>query len=89
MKKNKVTKLEDLYKKIHAEIRKNPERVKSTRPKDKRLTKEEKAKRIDSKNMHKGIGGKSYRRDRKISLKARKKRVTDKINAFAKQRKHR
>jgi len=86
LKTNKVTKLEDLYKKVHAEIRKNPDRVKSKRPKSVRLTKEEKFKRRDGKNVQTGIGGKKYLRDRKITLATRKKRVQDKINKWASER---
>lgn len=86
MKASKVTKLEDLYKKIHAEIRKNPDRVKSKTPRTKRSTKLEKAKLRDTTNIHVGIKGKKYQRDRKISLQARKKRVQDKINKWAAER---
>lgn len=83
---SKVSKLEDLYKKIHAEIRKNPDRVKSARPKAKRLNREERLKLRDTTNVLTGIGGKKYRRDRKITLASRKKRVVEKIQAWAKAR---
>jgi large subunit ribosomal protein L5e len=86
LKANKAAKLEDLYKKIHAEIRKNPDRVKNTKPRTKRLTKEEKFKRRDSPNVHVGHGNKKFRRDRKITIAARKQRVVDKITAWAKAR---
>jgi len=83
---NKVTKLEDLYKKVHAEIKKNPDRVKSTRKRDHKKTRQEKLALRDTTNIHTGIGGKKYRRDRKITLAKRKQRVTEKIQAWAKAR---
>lgn len=86
MKANKVTKLEDLYKKVHAEIRANPDRVKSTRPKAKRLTAPERFKRRDGTNVHTGVKGKKFLRDRKITLATRKKRVQDKISKWASER---
>lgn len=86
LKANKVTKLEDLYKKVHAEIRKNPDRVKSTRPRTQRLKAADRLKRRDGTNKHKGIGGKEYLRDRKITLASRKKRVQDKISKWATER---
>lgn len=82
---NKVTKFEELYKKVHAEIRKNPVRPKSTKVRTKRPNKEERNKRRDQPNVHKGKT-KDYKRDRKISLAARKKRVDDKIKQFIKER---
>jgi len=86
LKDNKVTKLEELYKKVHAEIRKNPNRVKSARPKTKRLTKEEKFQRRGSTNLHTGIKGKKYLRDRKLTIVQRKQRVQDKISKWVKER---
>lgn len=83
----KVAKLEELYKKIHAEIRKNPDRIYSKNKRQKRANKAERAKRIDGKNIHEGAGGKKYLRDRKISLQSRKKRVQDKIKKFVAERK--
>jgi large subunit ribosomal protein L5e len=83
---NKVTKLEDLYKKIHTEIRKNPDRATSTRKRDPTLTRAEKNKRRDTTNVHTGVAGKKYLRDRKITLASRKKRVQDKINKWASER---
>lgn len=83
----KVTKMEELYKKIHAEIRKNPDRVKSVRPKEKSLTRDQKFALRDTTNVHKGINGKEFRRDRKITIATRKQRVVDKITAWANARK--
>jgi len=67
-------------------LEKNPDRVKSTRPKTKRNTKEDKFKLRDSTNVLTGVGGKKYRRDRKITIASRKKRVVEKIQAWAKAR---
>jgi len=86
LKANKVTKLEELYKKIHAEIRKNPERVKSKNTRTKRATRQERLKRRDTTNIHTGAKGGKYLRDRKITLDTRKKRVADKINKWANDR---
>jgi len=62
----KVKTLEELYKKVHAEIRKNPVRV--TKPKKTKTKHQQDAK---EKNVY-TINGKKYRRDRKITLQERR-----------------
>ena len=77
---NKVKGVEELYKKVHAAIRSNPQRVKSTK---KHTVKHEQDKK--NKNIR-TVNGKTYIRDVKITLNERKKRVQDKINKFLKER---
>lgn len=73
IKKAGVTSLEKLYTKIHDEIRKNPVAVKTER-------KKVEVKYADKKkSIVQTAGGKKYRRDRKITLEERRKRVQDKI----------
>ena len=77
---NKVKGLEELYKKVHAAIRANPQRVKSTK---KHTAKHEQ----DKKNKHiRTVNGKTYRRDMRLSNDERKKRVNEKIARYFKER---
>lgn len=77
----KVETLENLYKKAHAEIRKNPdvEKKKQEKPKYTRDSKD--------KNLVTGPIGKQFRRDYKLTNAQRKKRVQEKIEKFIKDRK--
>jgi large subunit ribosomal protein L5e len=80
LKKAGVKTVEDLYKKAHAEIRKNPL---------KEETKKEKPKYIrdkDDKNIIVGPDGKKFRRDFKLTNQQRKERVRAKIEEFLKNR---
>jgi large subunit ribosomal protein L5e len=80
---NKVTSLEALYKKVHAEIRKAPARVKVAR-------KAEPVKKVISKAGDKAVirensKGKKWIRSKKLSNAERKKRVEIKILAATKK----
>lgn len=80
LKKAGVKKLEDLYKKIHAEIRKNPlkKEKKADKPKYKR--------KDGDKNIVIPPKGKEFRRDYKLTNAQRKQRVNDKLQKFLKER---
>jgi len=74
LKKANVTSLEKLYTKVHEEIRKNPAAV-AKKPK----TKTE-IKYLDKqKTVVQAANGKKYKRDRRLTLADRKKRVENKI----------
>ena len=70
---NKLDSLEELYKKIHEQIRKNPDRVspKASKPVRKSLD--------NIKSTFENSQGKKWKIDRKITLAERKQRVKDKI----------
>jgi len=74
LKENKLDSLEELYKKVHDEIRKNPDRVtqkKNTKPV---------RKIVDAKKgTYENSQGKKWKIDRKITLEERKQNVQDKI----------
>ena len=73
--------IESLYKKVHAEIRKNPDRAEKKKQ-------EYKYKRDDKdKNIVVAPDGKKFRRDVKLTNAQRKERVADKIREFAESRK--
>jgi len=76
----KVKTLEELYKKVHAEIRKNP--VRATKAKKNKVEHKRDAK---DKNVR-TINGKTYRRDVRLKLQERKQRVQDKIQKYLKER---
>lgn len=77
---NKVKGMEELYKKVHAAIRANPNRVHSTK---KHTVKHEQ----DKKNQHiRSANGKTYRRDMRLTNDERKKRVNEKIARYFKER---
>lgn len=81
LKAAKVGKLEDLYKKIHAEIRKNP-----LAPE--RKTREQRKVVRDKKNPNIVVNGKhTYRRDLRLTNKQRKDNVANKIKKFINDRK--
>lgn len=76
----KVNKLEDLYKKVHQEVRKNPKRVAAAK-------KEYKVER-DAKDPHVTIvNGVRVKRNRRLDNATRKKRVQEKIARYLKDRK--
>ncbi len=77
----KVKTVEDLYKKVHAEIRKNPERA----AKDKKEYKY--TRNTKDRNLVTGENGVEFRRDAKLTNKERKDRVDDKIKKFLDARK--
>jgi len=83
LKTSKLTKLEDLYKKVHAEIRKNPDRVRA-----KPLKKKGEKQKMEWSDANRSIvkGAKPYRRDRKLTNKQRKERVAEKIKKYAAER---
>ena len=72
--------IEALYKKVHAEIRKNPDR-----PEKKKVEYVYKRKEGD-KSIVIAPNGKEFRRDVKLSKEKRKERVIDKIKKFAEAR---
>lgn len=81
LKAAKVNKLEELYKKVHAEVRKNPQRVVAAK-------KDYKVER-DSKDPNVSIlNGKRFRRDRKINNAQRKQRVQEKIERYVRERRN-
>ena len=72
--KNEVASLEDLYKKIHADIRKHPEPHKTAKPAEK-----PKPNFLDAQKTIIKTSKGTYKRDRKITLAARKLKVQQKI----------
>ena len=80
LKKAGVKTVEDLYKKAHAEIRKNPLKEKAKKEKPK-YTRDK-----DDKNIVVGPDGKKFRRDFKLNNAQRKERVRAKIEEFIKNR---
>ena len=73
--------IESLYKKVHAEIRKNPDRAEKKKEELKYKRKE------GDRNIVIAPNGKEFRRDSKLTNKERKDRVADKIQKFAESRK--
>jgi large subunit ribosomal protein L5e len=73
LKENNLDSLEELYKKVHDEIRKNPDRVtkKNANPVMKTLD--------AKKSLYENSQGKKWKIDRKITLDERKQKVMDKI----------
>ena len=80
LKKAGVKTVEELYKKVHAEIRKNPERAEKKKEEYK-YTRDAK-----DKNLVTGPNGKQFRRDVKLNKEQRKERVTEKIQKFLESR---
>jgi len=81
LKAAKVTKVEELYKKVFAEIRKKPER-------NAMVVKEQKKVKRDSKNVSIITNGKhTYRGDVRLNNQQRKDRVAEKIRKFIEERK--
>jgi len=76
----KVSKVEELIKKVHAEIRKNPERP-ARKPRQQQPTTYSDKERTIVTNAKK-----PYKRDRRLTAEQRKKRVADKIRKFAAER---
>lgn len=72
LKTAKVSSVEDLYKKVHAEIRKNPDFVSSAANKKPVLKKEDGGKKISSSKA-------TWRRDVRLTNDQRKQRVQDKM----------
>jgi hypothetical protein len=72
--------IEALYKKVHAEIRKNPDRA------PKKDGKYEYKRKEGDKNIVVAPNGKEFRRDVKMTNQQRKERVADKIQKFAEER---
>ena len=81
LKKAGVKSVEDLYKKVHAEIRKNPDRAEKKKEEYK-YTRDAK-----DKNLVTGPNGKQFRRDVRLDNAQRKERVTEKIAKFVEARK--
>ena len=80
LKNAKVTKIEDLYKKVYAEIRKNPTKAPAKKNEQKPITR-------DTKDVNIVINGtKRYRRDVKLNNQQRKERVAVKIQKFREER---
>jgi large subunit ribosomal protein L5e len=77
---NKVKGLEELYKKVHAAIRSNPAKVKSTKKHTVKHTQDPKNKNVRT------VNGKTYRKDVKLTRDERKKRVQEKIARYVKER---
>ena len=81
LKKSGCKDIESLYKKVHAEIRKDP-----SRPAKKKEELKYKRKEGD-KNIIIAPDGKEFRRDFKLTNQQRKERVADKIRKYAESRK--
>jgi len=77
----KVKTLEELYKKVHAAIRANPDKVKKP---TKKVVKH--ARDAREPNVVTAPSGKKYRKDFKITNQQRKQRVQEKIAKFLKER---
>jgi large subunit ribosomal protein L5e len=77
---NKVKTPEELYKKVHAAIRSNPARVKSTKKHTVKHTQDKANKNVRT------VNGKTYRRDIRLTREERRKRVNDKIAKYVKER---
>ena len=73
--------IESLYKKVHAEIRKNPDRA------EKKEEKLEYKRKEGDRNIVIAPNGKEFRRDSKLTNQQTKERVADKIKKFAESRK--
>ena len=81
LKAAKVTKVDELYKKVFAEIRKNPAKAKAQK-------KQQVAIKRDTKDVNITINGKhKYRRDKPLNNEQRKVRVAAKIEKFIADRK--
>ena len=80
MKKAKVKTIEDLYKKVHAEIRKNP--LKAEKKAEKPVYK----RKDDNKSIVVPPKGKEFRRDFKLTNAQRKERVNQRIKKFIEER---
>jgi len=76
----KVTTVQDLIKKCHAEIRKNPDRPKKVKKEQKPTTYSDKERTIIT------SAKKPYKKDRKLTNKQRRERVNAKIAKYAQQR---
>lgn len=80
LKNAKVAKIEDLYKKVFAEIRKNPSKAPAKKREQKKIVR-------DTTDPNIVInGGKKYRRDTRLNNQQRKERVAAKINKFKEER---
>lgn len=77
MKKAKVTKVEDLYKKIHAEIRKNPARstTKNSKPTRKEVSKK------DGQLVFSDSKNRKWLKNFRLTKEQRKARVAAKLQA--------
>ena len=82
LKATKVAKIEDLIKKVHAEIRKNPDRVVSKKVKGAK----QKVVYSDKDRTIITSAKKPYKVDRRLTNKQRKQRVQTKIAKFASER---
>lgn len=81
LKKSGCKNVEELYKKVFTEIRKNPDRAPMVKKVQKKVVRDTKDKSIVIN------GAKKYRRDFKLTNKERKDRVAAKINKFIEDRK--
>ena len=81
LKAAKVTKVDELYKKAFAEIRKTPTKAAAKKTEQKKVTHDAKDKNVSTNGKHK------YRRDQKLNNAQRKERVAAKINKFIEERK--
>ena len=80
LKAAKVNKIEDLYKKEFAEIRKNPDKVVKKKNVQKKVVRDKSDVNIVINGQHK------YRRDVKLNRNQRKVRVMEKIQKYIKER---
>jgi len=76
----KVNKVEELIKKVHAEIRKNPDRPVRKARQQQKTTYSDKERTIVTNAK------KPYKRDRRLTNEQRKRRVNDKIKKYAAER---
>jgi len=84
LKTAKVAKIEELIKKVHAEIRKNPDRV-SKKPKKNRNEKQKMEYSDKERTIVKNAKN-PYKRDRRLNAGQRKQRVAEKIRKYATER---
>jgi len=84
LKNSQLKKVEDLIKKVHAEIRKNPDRAPAKRPK---RTEKQKVEYSDKERTIIKNAKTPYKRDRRLTAQQRKKRVEDRIKKYAAERK--
>jgi len=72
--------LRSLLKKVLAEIRKNPDRVKKAKKEQKKATYSDKERTVVT------SAKKPYKKDRRLTNQQRKQRVKEKIDKYAKER---
>jgi len=80
LKENKATKVEEVYKKVFAEIRKNPQKAPGKKKEQKKIGRDGSNPALCTNGKHK------YLRHKKLNREQRKNRVADKIQQFVAER---